>query len=49
MEIPENCKVCPYTHSCNAAHYGASTCRYGTEINRATIARMDTKEEDIQT
>ena len=36
--IPENCRDCPFTNSCRAAHYGGSLCRYEKEIVEKILA-----------
>lgn len=37
MNIPKNCKECPYTKTCPAFHYGADRCKHKGAINRKTI------------
>ena len=37
MNIPENCRECPYTNTCNAPHYGGSRCQYEKEIIEKTL------------
>ena len=37
MNIPKNCKECPYTKTCPAFHYGADRCKYEKEIREQTI------------
>ena len=43
-KTPKNCRECPHSLTCRS-YYGGSTCKHKTEINRATIARFNSKEE----
>lgn len=43
-KTPKNCNECKHSHSCRS-YYGGSLCKHKTEINRATIARFNSKEE----
>lgn len=44
MKTPKNCRECKHTHTCRAAHYGGSFCKYAKEINRAIIAAQLNKK-----
>lgn len=32
MEVPENCRECPFGHDCKAWHYGGDKCAFKKEI-----------------
>lgn len=43
METPKNCRECKHCHTCRAAYYGGSRCKYAEAINRETIKKMGIK------
>ena len=43
MEVPENCRECPFGSTCPAGHYGAYRCKYAAEI----AAKNDTRGEKV--